>query len=49
MAFKKSVVSIVAYGLYVTCFASIAFTIHERHAHGRFAMKCNTMRLDINI
>ena len=49
MAFEKSVFSIVAYGLYLTCVTSIAFTIHARHAHGLFAMKCITMCSDMNI
>ena len=49
MAFEKSVLSIVAYGLYLTCVTSIAFTIHARHAHGLFAIKCITMCLDMNI
>ena len=43
MAFEKSVPSIVAYGLYLTCVTSIDFTIHARHAHGLFVMKCITI------
>ena len=49
MAFEKAVLSIVAYGLHHTCVTSIAFTIHVRHAHGLFAMKCITMCSDMNI
>ena len=49
MAFEKSVLSIVAYGLYLTQFTSIDLTIHARHAHGLFAMKCITMCSDMNI
>ena len=49
MAVEKSVLYIVAYGLYFTCVTSIAFTIHARHAHGLFAMKCITMCSDMNI
>ena len=48
MAFEKSVLSIVAYGFYLTCVSSIAFTIHARHAHGLF-VKCITMCSDMNI
>ena len=48
-AFEKSVLSIVAYGLYLTCIASIAFTIHTRRTHGLFAMKCITMCSDMII
>ena len=46
MAFEKSVLSIAAYGLYPTSVISIAFSIHARHAHGLFAMKCTTMCLE---
>ena len=49
MAFEKPVLSIVAYGLYLTCVTSIAFNIHARRAHGLFAMKCITMCSDTNI
>ena len=49
MAFEKSVLSIVAYGCRLTCVTSIAFTIHARHAHGLFVMKCITMCSDMNI
>ena len=49
MAFEKSVLSFVAYGLYLTCVTSIAFTIHVRHVSGLFAMKCITMCSDMNI
>ena len=34
---------------YLTGVTSIAFTIHVRHAHGLFAMKCITMCSDMNI
>ena len=47
MAFEKSVLSIVAYGCCLTCVTSIAFTIHARHAHGLFVMKCITMCSDM--
>ena len=33
MAFEKKVLSIVVYGLYITCVTFIAFTIQARHAH----------------
>ena len=46
MAVEKAVLSIVAYGLHLTCVTSIAFTIQVRHAHGLFAMKCITMCSD---
>ena len=49
MAFEKSVLSIVAYGLYLNSITSIAFTIYARHANGLFAMKCITMCSDMNI
>ena len=49
MAFEKSVLSIVAYGLYLTCVTSIAFTIHARHARGLFVMKCIKICSDMNI
>ena len=49
MAFEKSVLSIVAYGLYLAFIPSIAFTIHARHVHGLFAMKCITMCSDMHI
>ena len=49
IAFEKSVLSIVTYGLYLTCVTSIAFTNHARHAHGLFAKKCNTMCPDMHI
>ena len=49
MAFENSVLSIVAYGLYLTCVPSVAFTIHARYAHGLFAMNCITMCSDTNI
>ena len=49
MAFEKSVLFIVAYGLYPTCVTSIAFTIHARNAHGLFAIKCITLCSDMNI
>ena len=42
MAFEKSDISIVAYGLYLTCVTFIALTIHVQHAYGLFAMKCIT-------
>ena len=48
-AFEKSVLSIVASGLYPTCITSIAFTINARHTRGLFAMKCITMCSDMNI
>ena len=48
MAFEKSVLSIVAYGLYLTCVTSIAFIIHVRHDYGLFAMKYITMCSDMN-
>ena len=38
MAFENLVLSIVAYGLYLACVTSVAFTIHARHAYGLFAM-----------
>ena len=47
--FEKSLLSIVAYGLYLTCINSTAFTMHARHIRGLFAMKCITMCSDINI
>ena len=40
MAFEKPVLSIPAYGLYLTCVTSIDFNIYARQAHGLFAMKC---------
>ena len=46
---KNSVLSIVVYGCCLTCVASIAFTIHARHADGLFVMKCITMCSDMNI
>ena len=49
MAYEKSVLSIVAYGLLLTCVTSIAYTIHARHAYGLFAIKCITMYSDMNI
>ena len=49
MAFEKSVLSIVAYGLCVTFVTSIAFNNHARHADGLFAMKCITMSSDMKI
>ena len=33
---------------HITCVTSITFTIHVRHAHGLFAMKCITMCSDMN-
>ena len=48
-SFETSVVSIVAYGLYLPCNTSIAFTINARRARGLLAMKCITMCSDINI
>ena len=47
--FEKSVFSIVAYGLFLTCVTSVDFPIHAQHAHGMFAMKCTTMCSDMNI
>ena len=49
MAFEKSALSIVAYGLDFPCVPPIAFTINMRHARGLFAMKCITMCSDMNI
>ena len=49
MAFEKSDLSIVTYGLYLTCITSITLTINPRHTHGMFAMKCITMCSDMNI
>ena len=49
MALEKSVFYTAAYGLYPTCVDSIDFTIHARHAHGLFAMKCITLCSDMNI
>ena len=49
MAFEKSVLSIVAYGLHLTCVTSVAFTIRARHVHGLFVIKCITMCSDMNI
>ena len=49
MAFEKSVLPIVAYGLYLTYVTSVALTIHARQALGLFAMKCITMCSDMNI
>ena len=49
MVFEKSVLSIVAYGLFLTCVTSVAFTIHARYAHGLFVMKCITMCSDMNV
>ena len=48
-AFEKSVLSIVAYGVYLTRITSIAFTMNARHTRGLFAMKCITMCSDVNI
>ena len=48
-AFEKSVLSIVAYGVYLTCIISITFTMNARHTRGLFVMKCITMWSDINI
>ena len=48
-AFEKSVLSIVAYGVYLTCITSIATTLNARNTRGLFAMKWITMCSDINI
>ena len=44
MAFEKSALSIVAYGLDFPCVPPIAFTINMRHARGLF---CNEMYHDV--
>ena len=46
---KKLVLSIVAYGVFLTCITSIAFTMNTRHTRGLFAMKCITICSDMNI
>ena len=43
MAFEKSALSIVAYGLDFHRVPPIAFTINMRHARVLFAMGCITM------
>ena len=48
-AFEKSVISIVAYRVCLTCITFIAFTLNARHTRGLFAMECITMYSDMNI
>ena len=47
--FEKSLLSIVAYGLFITCITSIAFTVKAQHTLGLFAMKIFTMCSDMTV
>ena len=54
MAFEKSVLSIIAYGLYLTCVTSIAFTIHVRSVwnemyHNVFRYEYSTFLTQIHL
>ena len=46
MAFEKSVLSTVVYGLYFTCVTAITFNIHARHAHCLVAMYHNVYKCE---
>ena len=45
---KKKFFLLLHTACYLTCVTSIALTIHVRHTHSLFAMKCITMCSDMN-